>query len=216
VNNVLPASCRQSPWLIAAGETPAARSMSDETSPRADIAALTARMVQSDETAWREFYDGYFDRLLRYLLVVANGREEAAREALQLTLMRVVRNIKKFNSETALWSWLTVLARSSIVDEARKRNRYLALLDRFFHSESVATSAHESEADARLLRVLEQRVANLPPEERDLIERKYFDEGSVREIADELETSEKAIESRLVRIRRKLKDAILTQLELER
>ena len=39
--------------------------MSDEASSAADIAALTARMVHSDETAWREFYDGYFNRLLR-------------------------------------------------------------------------------------------------------------------------------------------------------
>jgi len=190
--------------------------MSDETSSPSDIAALTARMVHSDETAWREFYDGYFNRLLRYLLVVTNGREEAARESLQLTLMRVVRNIRKFDSETAFWSWLTVLARSSVVDESRKRNRYLALLDRFFHAGSTATDANESDTDAHLLQVLEQRVANLPPEERDLIERKYFDAGSVKEIADELETTGKAIESRLVRIRRKLKDAILAQLETER
>src|SRR5688572_1358408 len=125
--------------------------MSDETSPPPDIAALTARMVHSDETGWREFYDAYFNRLLRYLLVVTNGREESAREALQLTLMRVVRNIRNFDSEAAFWSWLTVLARSSVVDEARKRNRYLALLDRFFRTESVATSANESDADAHLL-----------------------------------------------------------------
>jgi len=190
--------------------------MLDETTSPSDIAALSARMVHSDETAWREFYDCYFNRLLRYLLVVANGREEAAREALQLTLMRVLRNIRKFESEAAFWSWLTVLARSSVVDEARKRNRYLAFLDRFFRAEPVTTNASESDADAHLLQVLEQRVANLPPDERDLIERKYFDAGSVKEIADELETTGKAVESRLVRIRRKLKDAILAQLEMER
>lgn len=190
--------------------------MPEAGAPSPDIAALTARMVHSDETAWREFYDGYFNRLLRYLLVVTNGRDEAAREALQLTLMRVVRNIRKFESEPAFWSWLTVLARSSTVDEARKRNRYLALLDRFFRAEPIATGTNESDADAHLLRVLEQRVANLPPDERDLIKRKYFDDGSVKEIASELETTGKAIESRLVRIRRKLKDAILAQLELER
>ena len=189
--------------------------MSDETPPP-DIESLTARMARSDESAWREFYDAYFNRLLRYLLVVTNGREEAAREALQLTIMRVVRNIRKFDSEAAFWGWLTVLARSSVVDEARKRNRYLALLDRFFRAGSIITSGRESDADAHLLRVLGQRVADLPPEERALIERKYFDDGSVKEIADELETTGKAIESRLVRIRRKLKDAIMTQLELER
>jgi RNA polymerase sigma-70 factor (ECF subfamily) len=190
--------------------------MSDETSLPLEIAALTVRMVRGDETAWREFYDGFFNRLLRYLLVVTNGREETAREALQLTLMRVVRNIRNFDSEAAFWSWLTVLARSSVVDEARKRNRYLALLERFFRAESIVTGADESDADAHLIQLLEQRVANLPPEERDLIERKYFDDGSVKEIADEMETTGKAIESRLVRIRRKLRDAVLTQLELER
>jgi len=173
-------------------------------------------MVRSDEMAWREFYDAYFNRLLRYLLVVTNGHEEAARDALQLTLMRVVRNMRKFESEAPFWSWLTVLARSSFVDEARKRNRYLALLDRFFRAEPIATDSKESDTDAHLLQVLEQRVAKLPPEERDLIERKYFDAGSVKEIADELETTGKAIESQLVRIRRKLKAAILAQLEMER
>ncbi|SRR6266511_2509736 len=130
--------------------------------------------------------------------------------------MRVVRHIKKFGSESALWSWLTVLARSSVVDEQRKRIRYLALLDRFFHAQSVATSANESDADVQLLKLLEKHVAELPPDEREVIERKYFAGGSVREIAGELQTTEKAIESRLTRIRRKLKDAVLAQLARER
>ena len=51
--------------------------------------------------AWRTFYDAYFDRLWRYLLVVAAGNEDAAREALQATLIRVTRHIKVFrNKET--------------------------------------------------------------------------------------------------------------------
>ncbi len=53
-------------------------------------------MVRGDETAYRIFYDAYFDRLLRYLLVVTGGNEEVAREALQLALVRVVRHVKCF------------------------------------------------------------------------------------------------------------------------
>jgi RNA polymerase sigma-70 factor (ECF subfamily) len=190
--------------------------MPEDGAPSLDIALLTSRMVRGDELAYREFYDGYFGRLLRYLLVVTNGREEAAREALQLTLMRVVRHVKQFDSEPALWSWLTVLARSSIVDEERKRKRYLALLDRFFHVQSVATRMNESDADVYLLKLLEQQAGELPEEERGLVKRKYFDGRSVKQMADELQTTEKAIESRLVRIRRKLKEAVLAQLERER
>ena len=58
-------------------------------------------------------------------------------------------------------------------------------------------------------------MALLPSDERDLIERKYLQTGPVKEIACELQTSEKAIESRLVRIRKKLREAILEQLRDE-
>src|SRR5438128_10786260 len=97
---------------------------------RTDIAALTGRMTAGDEDAYRMFHELYFQRLLRYLLVVTGGREEAAREALQLALLRVVRHIRKFDSDEAFWSWLTVLALSDVVDEQPKQHRYRAVLDR--------------------------------------------------------------------------------------
>jgi DNA-directed RNA polymerase specialized sigma24 family protein len=43
----------------------------------------------------------------------------------------------------------------------------------------------------------------------------YFQRRSVRELAEAFQTSEKAIESRLVRIRRKLKEALLLKLKNE-
>lgn len=64
--------------------------------------------------AWRTFHHAYVDRLWRYLLVVAGGREDTAREALQGALVRAVRHIKVFEDETVFWSWLTVLARSAL------------------------------------------------------------------------------------------------------
>jgi DNA-directed RNA polymerase specialized sigma24 family protein len=67
--------------------------------------------------------------------VATGGREEAAREALQSTFLRVARYIKRFDSEAAFWSWLTVLAKSALVDEQRKQQRYLGLLNRFFQRE---------------------------------------------------------------------------------
>jgi DNA-directed RNA polymerase specialized sigma24 family protein len=47
-----------------------------------------------------------------------------------------------------------------------------------------------------------------------MVQQKYFTRQSVREIAAKLQTSEKAIESRLVRIRRKLKQAVLDELRV--
>ncbi len=181
-----------------------------------DLAALTRRMAAGDETAYRTFHELYVDRLWRYLLVVAAGDEEAAREALQAALVRVVRHIKVLSDKAVFWSWLTVLARSALTDQKRKRWRYLAFLDRFTqHVQAEHETAAESENDPGLLPLLDRCLSSLPAEERALIERKYFAPQSVRQIAQDLQTSEKAIESRLGRIRQKLKQIMLEQLKHE-
>jgi len=165
---------------------------------------------------WRTFYNAYFDRLWRYLLVVAAGHEDAAREALQGTLVRVTRHIKVFRDENVFWSWLTVLARSALADETKKNRRYFSFLDRFTRQTRVELDgANERQTDERLKNLLERRVALLPPDERDLVEQKYFAQRAVREIANELQTTEKAVESKLSRVRKKLKDAVLTDLNDE-
>lgn len=173
-------------------------------------------MVGGDESAYRNFYDAYFQRLLRYLLVVTHGQEDAAREALQATLVRVAKHIKVFADEEVLWHWLTLLARNSLSDQTRKRRRYLAFLDRFtWHREAERSPPAPGDADARLSELLERGLARLDAEDRDVVERKYFAGESVRQIAEALQTSEKAIESRLVRIRRKLKEGVLDHLKDE-
>ena len=192
---------------------------SSAASPRQspDITALTRAMAGGDEAAYRQFYDAYFDRLLRYLLVVTGGNEEAAREALQLALVRVVRHAKAFELEETFWSWLTVLARSALADESRKRRRYFAFLERFTRQQETGSSAMDNgEADAQLRALLESKLTALPEDERQLIEQKYILRQSVREIADGHQTTEKAVESRLSRVRRKLKDAVLAELKNER
>ena len=171
-------------------------------------------MVDGNEAAYRLFYDVYFNRLFRYLLVLTSGEEETAREALQATLVRVVRHIKMFPDESVLWNWLAVLARSALSDQSRKRRRYLAFLDRFTeHSQAqLVVPDEDGEADARLLASLERGLSGLALDERDLVERKYFARQPVREMSVELQTSEKAIESRLVRARHKLKQLVLNEL----
>jgi len=172
----------------------------------AEIASLTAAMARGDEDAFREFYDRYINRLLGYLLVLTRGHEGSAREALQSTMLRVVKHIKRFECEPKFWSWLTVLARTALVDQERKRSRYDAALSRYAHEDFSVAETH-------LLDCLKHSVASLPPEEFALIDKKYFEEQSVAQIASAMDTSEKAIESRLVRIRQKLKKQTLELLK---
>ena len=175
-------------------------------------------MTQGDENAYRMFHEAYFQRLFRYLLVVAAGDEDAAREAVQSTYLRVVRYIKTFDDESRFWNWLTVLARTALADQRRKRSRYRAFLERFTgHArvESESNPSADGQADARLLAALEHSLGGLAAEERELVERKYFVRESVRDIAAALQLTEKAVESRLTRVRLKLKSETLNGLKDE-
>ena len=163
--------------------------------------------------AYRIFHDAYFGRLSRYLLVVTAGNEEAMREALSETFRRVVKHIRIFSDEAVFWSWLTVLARSALSDEGRKRRRYLAFLDRFSRQAVADSPRDDAHDEGRLGELLARHVAFLPADERSLIEWKYFERQPVRAIAERLATTEKTVESRLGRLRRKLKAAVLAELK---
>jgi RNA polymerase sigma-70 factor (ECF subfamily) len=175
---------------------------------------LTQALVEGDEAAWRDFHATYAPRLMRYLLVVCQGREENAREALQQTFIRAVRHIRPCPTEAELWGWLTLLARCAAADLGRRERRYLGFLARWLPPQPDPLPALPN-PEQQLQEALAAELAALPPTERELLERKYFGGDAVRELAATLGTSEKAVESRLTRARQRLKTAILNRLSHE-
>jgi RNA polymerase sigma factor (sigma-70 family) len=212
-------ACRLEHSAHRTGEDSSAAAPRARETPPFDIPTLTRRMVEGNEEAYRMFHSAYVDRLARYLLVAAAGNEDTMREALQRTLARVVRHIRVFPSEEVFWSWLTVLARSGLFDETRTRRRYLGFLERFTRHVAIEREAG-AEAGMRVGEQLDERLerqlALLPADERELIEQKYYEHAAVATLAAQRHVTEKAIESRLTRIRAKLKDAVLAELHHER
>ena len=180
-----------------------------------DCRILTGRMARGEEAAFHEFHERYFNRLLRYLLVVAHGQEEIAREALQSACVRVARHVRRFDSEPAFWNWLARLARNCATDELRKRHRYQNLLARFFRQRPAEPDLKSRDADARFAQLVQDGLSGLPDDERRLLQRKYLDGDAVWALAADRQITEKAMESLLGRIRRKLKHAVLERLHHE-
>jgi RNA polymerase sigma-70 factor (ECF subfamily) len=177
---------------------------------------LTRKLLAGEESAWVEFHAAYASRLLRYLLVVCAGREDTAREVLQQTLLRAVKYMRIITTEPELWSWLTVLARTAAVDNIRREHRYLGFLTRWGRESSQPfPPSVEGQGEVELEAALSVVWEELPAEDRNLLERKYLDGVSIRAMAASLETSEKAVESRLTRARLRLKSAILSRLRHE-
>lgn len=176
------------------------------------VARLTRRLAAGEEEAFREFHALYFDRLYQFLLVVSRGNECEAQEALQQTLLRVVRYVRVFESEETFWSWLKMVARSAARDAGRKRQRYLALLRDFaLRFQSPASEPHSDEAEW-LRALLDEGLDELEPADRGLIEGKYLEGATVKELSLQAGLTEKAVESRLVRLRRQLRESVLKKL----
>ena len=175
-------------------------------------AQLTSAMRRGDEEAYREFFRLYFHRLLAYLIVVTRGDEELARDLLQQTMIKVAKHIRVFDDEAVLWRWLALLARTAAVDQCRKSQRYFGFLKRFW---SFRAPPSQVENDGVFEVALSEQMQLLDSEDRRILEKKYFDRSSVKDIAAELNLSEKAVESRLTRARAKLKQQLLERLRHE-
>jgi RNA polymerase sigma-70 factor (ECF subfamily) len=175
----------------------------------ASIEFLTRGLAAGQEEAFRQFHRLYFDRLYRFLLAVARGQEQEARDALQETLLRVARSARPFASEEVFWCWLKAVARNAARDAGRKHLRHLDLLRRFALDRRPPPAApREGALDA----ALEECLDELTPQDRSLIEARYLNGQTIRELSADEGATEKAVESRLLRLRRRLRERILRKL----
>ncbi len=132
------------------------------------------------------------------------GREEEARDATQETFFAAYRNLRNFRGEARVSSWLHRIAVNQCITRQRRakvRNE-TELLDENEIGDgdsfvrAAETPAHEFESSERD-RVVRRAVSALPPEIRQVIVMKEFEELTFQEIADALSLPLSTVKSRL-------------------
>ncbi len=175
----------------------------DSPSP---LLALTTGLARGENRAWEQFHREYGPGIFRHLLALARGDADLADEALQQTYLRISRHARACDSAPMFGRWLRLVAQSAISDVRRGRHNFWQLLRRY-HEDASETEAPREDED-RLQTALDQALLNLSPEDRSLLEAKYFEGRAVREIGENLSLSRKAVESRLTRARAALRHEI--------
>jgi len=174
-----------------------------------DISTLTSRIVRGEEEAFEQFYELYSSRLLRYLFALTRGDEAIAKDVHQEAMLKVVRHMRTFESEEALWNWLARVGKNTLIDFLRKRQSEASFL--LAEEENVdAPCAKESEERLldRMLDYLRSALGELTSDERELIEAYYFHGETQLTLASEADVTPKALGMRFSRIRMKLKSLI--------
>lgn len=172
---------------------------------------VTSGMAAGSDSAFREFFDAYFDRIFRQLLWLTRGQEDAARELTQQVLVKVARHAQPFDHEARLWGWVKQIARRCHIDSLRRAGARREDLLLELTAEPAAPAPDD--ADAPWFEALDASLAELEPEELRVIQRAYFDRAPQQSIAADSRTTRKAVESRLARVRQKLRRLILQRLK---
>ena len=126
------------------------------------------------------------------------GCEEAAKDAVQQTLVRVWKNIATFDpTKASLRTLLHVSVRRQAIDHKVSRARRLAAMERFW-GEIIPERPRKT--DPRMPRLM-AALEKMPEKKRALIQKYYFDGKAVGVIAEEMGLSLCATKSRLQTIK---------------
>ncbi len=172
---------------------------------------LTAGLARGEDAAWTRFHAEYGPGIFRHQLAAAWGDYDLANEALQQAYLRIARHARVCESPPMFSAWLRRVAHSALSDCRRRRRAFWTLLQRR-GAEGEADPSSTAE-ETRLFAALDAVLAEIDPEDRALLEAKYFSSRDVRTIAAGLSLSPKAVESRLTRARTEVRRLLLARLQ---
>lgn len=176
-----------------------------------DEAGLVARAQTGEDAALEELIlrirPPVQRQLLRYHL-----SDEDRRDLLQMTLLRVVRNLGSFRGESSFSTWLFRVTANEALMLMRRLRRHRAQMVAGLDLEDLGsltpTRPDPDEGhDASGLQVgaLSQALAELPEDYRHIVLAHYHDDQGLQQIADDLRVTESAVRSRLHRARSRLR-----------
>ncbi len=182
-----------------------------------DDKKLVKQLLAGNERAFDRFFDDNFSRLYRFALVRLSDDPDAAREVAQITLSRAVRKLKSYRAESALFTWLCAICRNETSDWLAKQGRYrehIVLVEDFPEVQAAVDSIQSPEPMSpehhyrrvELLRLIQVALDRLPPRYGDVLEWKYIEGESIREISERLQIGDEATQSLLARAKRAFSD----------
>jgi RNA polymerase sigma-70 factor (ECF subfamily) len=192
-------------------ETASVQSSPADPAANADARRLATAVARGDEAAFREFYERYHRRLLRFALVLGGGDETLAQDAVQAAFVTAAKKLRGAESEEHLWNWLARVTRQQVAKIWRQRHRDSAVVG----VADVPESIDGAESDSMLEESLDAALLAMNADDRELLEWFYFDRLSQKEIAARLAATPKSVSSRLERARAKLRSEIARRLSHE-
>ncbi len=170
-----------------------------------DIIAL---IRSRDERGMEELLKHYAP-LMRYIISPILTDLHDREDALSEVSMRVWEKIDLYDeTRGSFTAWLTSITRNIALNHARKQ-QHIASSDMLSEdTPSLEPTPEESVLQIERKNALRRALLELSPKEKLLFYRKYYYRQSTAQIAAELGVTERAVEGKLYRIKKKLREML--------
>ena len=182
---------------------------------------LAKQLLAGDARAFDRFFDENFARLYRFTMARSSSDPEATQEIVQMTLSRAVRKMHTYRAESTMFTWLCAICRHEISDWFQRQGRYekhIVLVEDFPEVQAAVESFQAPAEDSperqyqreEALRLIQVALDRLPPKYGDVLEWKYVEGHSVKDISARLNIGTEATQSLLARAKRAFADVYST------
>ena len=169
---------------------------------------LIEGLSRQDSKAQQQTIDRYggevFTLVVRLVAVAEN-----AEEVYQDVFVKVFRNIGQYDADrSSLRTWILRIAYNEAISFLRRKRLPVVYFEDHGHEADKLSDAEVDETlgnvSTETVQLIRAALKHLPPEERALITMFYYEERSLKEIADITGSLPTTIASRLCRTRKKL------------
>jgi RNA polymerase sigma factor (sigma-70 family) len=175
------------------------------------VQALTKAIASGDAAAFARFYRAWFDFTLNEARRSTGRDEQFCLDAVQETMLRVIRRMKPLPHEAALSAWLRAAVRRAGIDLLRRDLRRQRREASIAQPASADASRDDDQRQRRLAREridwLRAQLAAMPPDQARLLDLRFRLGWTLSRIASALSLKTGAVDGRINRALEQLRSS---------
>lgn len=180
-----------------------------QTDSAIDEELVWIQAAKQDPRSFGKLYQKYYTDIFRYLWKRV-GDEENAATLTSNVFVKALQAIHKYTYKGVPFSaWLYQIARNEVNLHHRSTQRVRTVTLETHQLKEVVTEMEEDESDQNMQKLLDG-LHHLNSDELELLEMRYFEKRSFKEVSDILQIKEGTAKVKMHRIIQKLKDLILS------